>query len=95
MDYGLEHWDNKILRNLGKGATADCQCKGQLKLHLEAGISPIPNQIIMFPDETWDSLNTMLDAWEKTNIVTITIYLYTLSWSRMVYQIQRLYFRSV
>ena len=24
----------------------------------------------MFPDETWETLNTMLDAWEKTNIVT-------------------------
>jgi len=24
----------------------------------------------MFPDESWDSLNTMLDAWEETGIVT-------------------------
>jgi len=69
LDYGLEHWDNKILKNLGKGATASANKKA-IKLTLDAGISPIPNQIIMFPDETWDSLNTMLDAWEDTKIVT-------------------------
>jgi len=69
LDYGLEHWDNKILRNLGKGATANSNKKA-IKITLEAGIRPIPNQIIMFPDETWDSLNTMLDAWEDTGIVT-------------------------
>ncbi len=69
LDYGLEHWDNKILRNLGKGATADAN-KKSIKLTMAAGISPIPNQIIMFPDESWDSLNTMLDAWEDTGIVT-------------------------
>ena len=69
LDYGLEHWDNKILRNLGKGATAESN-KRAIKITMNAGISPIPNQIIMFPDETWDSLNTMLDAWEETGIVT-------------------------
>ena len=69
LDYGLEHWDDKILRNLGKGATAASNAKA-VKITLEAGISPIPNQIIMFPDETWETLNTMLDAWEKTKIIT-------------------------
>ena len=69
LDYGLEHWDNKILKNLGKGATAEAN-KRAIKITLEAGISPIPNQIIMFPDETWESLNTMLDAWEETKIIT-------------------------
>ena len=69
MDYGLEHWDNKILRNLGKGATAEANKKA-IKITMNAGISPIPNQIIMFPDESWESLNTMLDAWEDTKIVT-------------------------
>tara|TARA_B110000467_G_C18314582_1_gene480573 strand:+ start:267 stop:1874 length:1608 start_codon:yes stop_codon:yes gene_type:complete len=69
LDYGLEHWDNKILRNLGKGATAAANKKA-IKLTMDAGISPIPNQIIMFPDESWESLNTMLDAWEDTKIVT-------------------------
>ena len=69
LDYGLEHWDNKILRNLGKGATAEANKKA-IKLTMDAGISPIPNQIIMFPDESWESLNTMLDAWEDTKIVT-------------------------
>ena len=69
LDYGLEHWDNKILKNLGKGATAEAN-KRAMKLHVNTGIQPIPNQIIMFPDESWDSLNTMLDAWEETGIVT-------------------------
>ena len=69
LDYGLEHWDNKILKNLGKGATAEAN-KRAMQLHINTGIQPVPNQIIMFPDESWDSLNTMLDAWEETGIVT-------------------------
>lgn len=69
LDYGLEHWDSKILQKIGKGSTPDAN-KRSIKWTLEAGIIPIPNQIIMFPDETWDTLNTMLDAWEETKIVT-------------------------
>jgi anaerobic magnesium-protoporphyrin IX monomethyl ester cyclase len=68
LDYGLEHWDRKILKSIGKGATADSN-KRAVKWTMEAGIRPIPNQIIMFPDETWDTLNTMLDAWKETGIV--------------------------
>lgn len=69
LDYGLEHWDSKILRTLGKGSTPEAN-KRAVHWTLESGIRPIPNQIIMFPDEDWDTLNTMLDAWEKNGIVS-------------------------
>ena len=69
LDYGLEHWDSKILRNLGKGTTREAN-KRCIEWTLESGISPIPNQIIMFPEEDWDTLNTMLDAWEEIKIVS-------------------------
>jgi anaerobic magnesium-protoporphyrin IX monomethyl ester cyclase len=68
LDYGLEHWDSKILKSIGKGSTADAN-KRAVKWTLEMGIRPIPNQIIMFPDETWETLDTMLDAWKETGIV--------------------------
>jgi radical SAM superfamily enzyme YgiQ (UPF0313 family) len=69
LDYGLEHWDRKILKNLGKGTTLEANARC-IQWTLESGISPIPNQIIMFPEEDWDTLNTMIDAWEKYNIVS-------------------------
>ena len=69
LDYGLEHWDSKILRNLGKGTTREAN-KRSIEWTLASGISPIPNQIIMFPEEDWDTLNTMLDAWEEIKIVS-------------------------
>jgi radical SAM superfamily enzyme YgiQ (UPF0313 family) len=68
LDYGLEHWDSKILRSIGKGSTPDAN-KRAIKWTLEMGIRPIPNQIIMFPEESWETLNTMLDAWKETGIV--------------------------
>lgn len=68
LDYGLEHWDSKILRSIGKGATGDTN-KRAIKWTIEAGLRPIPNQIIMFPDESWETLDTMLDAWKETGIV--------------------------
>lgn len=68
LDYGLEHWDSKILKSIGKGSTADSN-KRAVKWTIEAGMRPIPNQIIMFPEESWDTLNTMLDAWKETGIV--------------------------
>lgn len=70
LDYGLEHWDSKILRSVGKGSTPEAN-KRAVQWTLEMGLRPIPNQIIMFPDESWDTLNTMLDAWKDTGIVSM------------------------
>jgi len=70
LDYGLEHWDSRILQRLGKGSTPETN-KRAVKWTVEMGIRPIPNQIIMFPDESWETLNTMLDAMKETGIVSI------------------------
>ena len=69
LDYGLESFSLSILKGLGKGATPETN-KRAVRWTQEAGIAPIPNQIIMFPDETWRTIGEMLDAWEETGIVS-------------------------
>ncbi len=70
LDYGLETWDRRILRWLGKGSTVERNAQAIFET-LEAGIRPIPNQIIGFPQEDWESIKAMVDAWEKYGIVTV------------------------
>lgn len=65
--YGLESFSNRVLKNLGKGTTAATNEKA-IKTTFEAGIRPIPNQIIGFPDEFFDSIRDSLDAWERLGI---------------------------
>ena len=69
LDYGLESFDDGILKSLGKGSTAELNKKA-VQMTLEEGIQPIPNMIIGFPDESWESIGKMLDAWEETGIVS-------------------------
>jgi anaerobic magnesium-protoporphyrin IX monomethyl ester cyclase len=68
LDYGLESFSNRILKTVGKGATAKSNVNG-VQMTMEAGIRPIPNQIIGFPDEFFDSLRESMEAWDKTGIV--------------------------
>ncbi len=68
LDYGLETFSDRILKTIGKGASARTNENG-VRIALEAGIRPIPNQIIGFPDEFFDSLRDSVDAWERTGIV--------------------------
>ncbi|MFQ6029389.1 MAG: B12-binding domain-containing radical SAM protein [Dehalococcoidia bacterium] len=65
--YGYESFSDRILKNLGKGTTA-AQNESSLRLTMEAGIRPIPNQIIGFPDEFFDSIRDSVIAWEKMGI---------------------------
>ena len=65
--YGLESFSDRILKNLGKGTTA-AQNDRSLKLTMEAGIRPIPNQIVGFPDEFFDSIRDSVHAWERLGI---------------------------
>lgn len=59
--YGLESFDPGILKKLGKGTTRqkniDC-----ISATLNAGIIPIPNIIIGFPEESYDSLRNTITA---------------------------------
>lgn len=58
--YGLESFDPIVLKNLGKGSTAQ-KNKDSVRICLESGIKPIPNVIIGFPEESFDSVrNTIL-----------------------------------
>lgn len=65
--YGYESFSDRILRNLGKGTTAALN-ERSLKWTIEAGIRPIPNQIIGFPDEFFDSIRDSVHAWERMGI---------------------------
>jgi radical SAM superfamily enzyme YgiQ (UPF0313 family) len=66
--YGLESFNDRVLKNIGKGSTAEGN-KRAIRITMEAGIRPLPNQIIGFPDEWFDSVYDALDAWEEMGIV--------------------------
>ncbi len=65
--YGYESFSKRILKNVGKGATPETN-ERSLKMTLDAGIRPIPNQMIGFPDEFFDSLVDCVEAWERMGI---------------------------
>ena len=69
LDYGWESFSPQILKTLGKGAMPDHNIRSY-KWTMEAGIRPIPNQIIGFPSEDFDSLRDNMRAWERLGIVT-------------------------
>lgn len=67
LDYGFESFDDGILRSIGKGATAKDN-EQALVWTLKAGIRPVPNQIIGFPDESFASIKTSMAAWKRLGI---------------------------
>lgn len=68
LDYGLESFSDRVLKNIGKGSTAKNNERA-IKITMEADIRPIPNQMIGFPDEFFDSILATMDAWEKLGVV--------------------------
>ena len=67
LDYGLESFSDPILTSIEKGSNAS-QNERAVEMTLSAGIRPIPNQIIGFPDESFDSILANIDAWERLGI---------------------------
>ncbi len=66
--YGYESFAPHVLKTIGKGATA----KNNLRSFfwtLEAGIRPIPNMIIGFPNEDFQSIRENMAAWDDLGIV--------------------------
>ena len=59
--YGLESFDPKVLRNLGKGTNVR-KNKSSIATCLESGIKPIPNIIIGFPEESFESVRNTINA---------------------------------
>ena len=66
--YGYEHFDDRVLKTIGKGSTRKTNIRSFFWT-LEAGIRPIPNQIIGFPNEDFDSLREQMKAWDDLGIV--------------------------
>jgi anaerobic magnesium-protoporphyrin IX monomethyl ester cyclase len=66
--YGYESFAPHVMKTIGKGATPTTNIRSFFWT-IEAGIRPIPNQIIGFPNEDFDSIRMNMEAWEKLGIV--------------------------
>jgi anaerobic magnesium-protoporphyrin IX monomethyl ester cyclase len=66
--YGYESFSPHVMKTVGKGATPENNIRSFFWT-LEAGIRPIPNQIIGFPNEDFASIYQNMDAWKRLGIV--------------------------
>lgn len=66
--YGYESFAPHVMKTIGKGATPKTNIRSFFWT-LEAGIRPIPNQIIGFPAEDFDSIRQNMDAWKTLGII--------------------------
>lgn len=65
--YGYETFSPRVMKTIGKGATPETN-ERSLRWTMEAGIRPIPNQMIGFPDEDFDSIYDNIDAWDRLGL---------------------------
>jgi len=66
--YGYESFAPHVMKTIGKGATPKTNIRSFFWT-LESGIRPVPNQIIGFPNEDFDSLRQNMEAWKQLGIV--------------------------
>lgn len=66
--YGYESFSPHVMKTVGKGATPENNIRS-FYWTLEAGIRPIPNQIIGFPNEDFKAIYQNMDAWKRLGIV--------------------------
>lgn len=66
--YGYEHFDDRILKTMGKGSTRKTNLRSFFWT-IESGIRPIPNQIIGFPEEDFESLRNQMKAWDDLGMM--------------------------
>jgi anaerobic magnesium-protoporphyrin IX monomethyl ester cyclase len=66
--YGYESFSPHVMKTVGKGATPTTNIRSFYNT-LNAGIRPIPNQIIGFPIEDFESIYQNMDAWKRLGIV--------------------------
>ncbi len=71
--YGYESFSSQILKRMGKGTTPAHNLRSFFWT-LEAGIRPVPNQIIGFPSEDFASIYDNIRAWEQLGIVVKPFY---------------------
>jgi len=67
--YGLESFDKNVLKQLGKGSTPK-KNEESIDVCMESGIKPIPNIIIGFPEESFESIRNTTNALLKLGIHT-------------------------
>jgi radical SAM superfamily enzyme YgiQ (UPF0313 family) len=68
--YGYESFAPHVLKTVGKGATVKHNIQSFFWT-LEAGIRPIPNLIIGFPNEDFESVRANVAAWDRLGIMVI------------------------
>ena len=68
LNYGYESFDDRILKTIGKGSTRKTNLRSFFWT-LEAGINAIPQQIIGFPNEDFDSLRMQMKAWDDLGVM--------------------------
>ncbi len=66
--YGYESFAPHVLKTIGKGATRANNIRSFFWT-LEAGIRPIPNLIIGFPNEDFESIRMNMQAWDDLGII--------------------------
>jgi radical SAM superfamily enzyme YgiQ (UPF0313 family) len=66
--YGYESFAPHVMKTVGKGATPKTNIRSFFWT-LESGIRPIPNQIIGFPAEDFESIRQNMEAWKTLGIV--------------------------
>ncbi|MBX3228114.1 MAG: cobalamin-dependent protein [Labilithrix sp.] len=66
--YGYESFAPHVMKTIGKGATPKTNIRSFFWT-LEAGIRPIPNQIIGFPAEDFESIRLNMEAWKTLGIM--------------------------
>lgn len=70
LDYGYEHWDDRMLKYVRKGASLKTNVRS-LIMTMRHGIRPVPNNITGFEPEDFESIRRMMVAWEVLGIVVM------------------------
>lgn len=66
--YGYESFAPHVLKTIGKGSTPKTNIRS-FHWTLDAGIRPVPNQIIGFPAEDFESIRANMDAWDELGMI--------------------------
>ena len=67
LDFGFESFSNEVLKEAGKSSTKKMNINA-LKVSMRSGIRVIPNQIIGFPNESFESILESLEVWKQLGI---------------------------
>ena len=65
--YGYESFSPHVMKTIGKGATPKTNIRSFFNT-LESGIRPIPNMILGFPNEDFESIYQNMEAWKTLGI---------------------------